>query len=74
MDSLKYGEAPEHEPSNRSRHGVRLIFENSTVCHSRRISLLCPVSLQLVFWVVGDGFFGKTMILTFLSVLFFAWI
>jgi hypothetical protein len=24
-------------------HGVRLILENSTVCHSRRISLLCPV-------------------------------
>src|SRR6478672_7774881 len=27
--------------------GVRLILENSTVCHSRRISLLCPVFLCL---------------------------
>ena len=35
-------------------HGVRLILENSTVCHSRRISLLCPVFCGLL--VMGFGF------------------
>ena len=31
-----------------AEHGARVILENSTVCHSRRISLLCPV----IFWVM----------------------
>ena len=54
---------------------MRLILENSTVCHSRRISLLCPVFCfgfdlaRAPFLGVGggvgwlDGFFGKAMIL-----------
>ena len=51
---------------------VRLILENSTVCHSRRISLLCPVDWDLIA-TCGvrrpvDGFFGKTMILAIMSV------
>ena len=31
------------KPLERAGVGARLMFENSTVCHSRRISLLCPV-------------------------------
>jgi hypothetical protein len=34
---------------------MRLMFENSTVCHSRRISLLCPVTMA---FCDGGGFFG----------------
>jgi hypothetical protein len=41
-DPLKFTKSPQTRPEGRS-HGVRLILENSTVCHSRRISLLCPV-------------------------------
>ena len=42
------------------RTWVRLMFENSTVCHSRRISLLCPVTMALIGR--GGGFFGYTII------------
>ena len=34
------------------QHGVRLILENSTVCHSRRISLYCPVDWMSPLWGV----------------------
>ena len=48
---------------------VRLMFENSTVCHSRRISLLCPV---LFF---GLGLFFATMILAIVGQgLFVCWV
>ena len=47
---------------------VRLIFENSTVCHSRRISLFCPVIALFVGVVVVS--LVRTMILAFLSGLF----
>ena len=46
---------------------MRLILENSTVCHSRRISLLCPVDHGCLWTDVVDGFFGKTMILAIVS-------
>ena len=41
---------------------VRLILENSTVCHSRRISLLCPVD-ALTGFLVGVLMVSLTMIL-----------
>jgi hypothetical protein len=47
------------QPARKGTDGVRLILENSTVCHSRRISLLCPVdsSASDGGWV--DGFFDN---------------
>ena len=49
------------------------MFENSTVCHSRRISLLCPVSHGLL--VMGTVFFGEMMMILaiFVSVVVLRW-
>src|SRR6476619_5805615 len=41
--SAKVYRVAESESRKAESFGVRLILENSTVCHSRRISLLCPV-------------------------------
>ena len=44
---------------------VRLILENSTVCLiSRRISLLCPVDVNVVPAAFGGGFVGVAVSLT----------
>ena len=50
-----------------AEHGARVILENSTVCHSRRISLLCPV--DAVPALVGVVLMvSLTMILTIVCV------
>lgn len=48
INPLRFHKSPERKPE-KLEPGVRLMFENSTVCHSRRISLLCPV-LYLPLW------------------------
>ncbi len=40
------------QPVRKDPSGARVILENSTVCHSRRISLLCPVDHAVALVVV----------------------
>jgi hypothetical protein len=58
LQPAKFNPVAAERPRNRSGHGARLILENSTVCHSRRISLLCPV-LAVVCGSWLSGFFGN---------------
>ena len=61
--SAKFKPLPRRAKPKGQVFRVRLMFENSTVCHSRRISLLCPVDHGCqAFWglvVVVDGFFDN---------------
>ena len=60
-EAAKFNPVAAERPRNRFNRGVRLILENSTVCHSRRISLFvlpvdCHQGPSGVVVVVDDFF------------------